>query len=494
MSSKEAIRIGLVPIDDRPCNLTFLPEAMRGWDNIHIETPPQECLGHFNDQGNYQKLADYLVNKVKNWDYLILSIDALCYGGLVQARQYNKKTTMEAYFERLSLIKLIKKINPKIKILAYSVIIRLTTTVNNHDGLEQWEKIFDYSRLAYLAEKEPQYKNALKELKETIDEELLRTYLNARKRNHVINLIMTDYVKLNLVDHLSIIQEDSQAVGIHLLEHEKLQHKIKELELTDQVILKNGTDEMPALLGALILNQSYGPTKIYLESNHLPENYIAKYEDRPLKENIAAIFKEGGFRFVETPSQADVICYVLTNENHQQDYVFESEAIKKARQAMTFKVNGSDSTKPFVVLDLQDANGASLADLIEFVTLNQLDWSKLAGYSGWNTASNSIGTVALDCAIAKFNKQDPLYLEARLLDDAIYQGDIRQVVAEEIKGDHGNIWFIEKGQGQYEKALTEKMREARKQLPSELINQNHSFSYKFPWKRTFEIEIRSEEK
>lgn len=488
MLKNGTLRIGVVPIDDRPCNYNFFSEALKNRNDIMIDLPPKECLGHFDQVGNYSKLQSYLINHALHWDYLVLSIDALCYGGLVQAREYSEELLIDDYFERLAIIKIIKRINPNIKIYAYSVIIRLTTTVTKDQNVDQWEKIFKYSQLAYSSEHNPKLKPELLELERQIDSRLLKGYLNARKRNHVINLVAIDYVQFKLIDYLSLIQEDAQTEGIHLIEQTKLQEKIKELHLSDDIVLKNGTDELVCLLGSKILSNEWGRTKVYLETNQLSESYIGKYEDRPLLENIRIIFEEGGVDLVDDLTKADVVCYVINSDKEQKDFVFDSESISIQSASNIYSVKQRDPLKPFVVLDLQYVNGGLVSDLIDFMQKNKLSKYQLKGYSSWNTPSNAIGTVVLDCVLAKNNLTNNIYLYKRIVDDAIYQGAVRNELIRIAEKRKSNIWYLGKDCKFYEKYLNQMMSEEMSNYQN-LLNSDTDFHFSFPWGRLFEIEI-----
>ncbi|NJR71958.1 MAG: DUF4127 family protein [Gammaproteobacteria bacterium] len=87
------------------------------------------------------------------------------------------------------------------------------------------------------------------------------------------------------------------------------------------------------------------------------------------------------------------------------------------------------------MLDLAYANGGDpvlITALAEAISLTEL-----AGYAGWNTASNSAGSLLAQCVLASTTSdanadatQETLCL--RLLEDYLYQAVLRQHIREEI--------------------------------------------------------------
>lgn len=485
---KNKVKIGVIPIDDRPCHTDFLKKALKNYNEIILEYPPFDCLGHFEKKGNIDKLKNFLVENALKWDYLILSLDALCYGGLVQARKYTKEENLEVYSDRLSIIKEIKKINPSIKVYAYSVIIRLTTTVSSSENLQDWNNIFDYSREKFMVEQGMGNKKQLKTIQDSINPNVLKTFLAARKRNHVVNMISVDYLSLGLIDHLSIIQEDATEYGMHLIEQKEIESKIASLNLKGETIIKNGTDEMVCVLAARILSELYGVTKVFLNLQDVPTNFISKYEDKTLLFNIINIFEEAKIEIVDQEIDSEVNCFIFPpNPGYHLDLAFEVVEQKDLSLLPRVAIDQSEKTKPFIILDLQHVNGGVIEDLQEFMIKNSFSKQKLCGYNSWNTASNSIGTATLDCLIANHGKTNSVYVNDRILDDAVFQGNVRSRMNAILNEKDIDIWNFNKDKQRIDKKLNELMRLQVNDNNVLSIDSNKEFT--FPWNRTFEIRI-----
>jgi Protein of unknown function (DUF4127) len=75
--------IALVPLDSRPAN-SSLPVAIAAMGNLEMLTPPSEMLGTANQPSDAQAIRTWLDGVQPS--ALIVSLDALAYGGLVQSR------------------------------------------------------------------------------------------------------------------------------------------------------------------------------------------------------------------------------------------------------------------------------------------------------------------------------------------------------------------------------------------------------------------------
>jgi len=77
--------IALVPLDSRPCNW-LTPIRLADIAGVRLHVPPLEFLGWRDRAGDPQALLDWLDGLPKSVEGLLVSFDALLYGGLVQSR------------------------------------------------------------------------------------------------------------------------------------------------------------------------------------------------------------------------------------------------------------------------------------------------------------------------------------------------------------------------------------------------------------------------
>lgn len=470
-------RILVMPLDDRPCHNDFLIEACKNISDIELSIVPKEYLGHFDKSGSHDKIRDYLLDKACDIDTLIVSTDGMIYEGLMQARSM-ESCDLETALKRISVLNDIRKINPNIKILAYSGIMRLTTSVTSSTDIKEWENIFKYSQLIQKVEIDPSCKDELEDVISNISEENLNDYLSARKRNHEINKECLKLVKDNVIDYLVLVQEDASPYGLHRKEQEILRNIVKEYEIEEKCVIKNGADEMAALLLAKEINKE--KFSVTLETKYLDKSFIAKYEDETTYKNLLLSMQVAGITFDENDN--DIALIVTPTKGECLDLCFENldekPDINNEQLLYYKKYNG----KKIAVLDVQNSNGGDVRILESLC--EELSNSELIGYSAWNTACNSIGTLLLDIVIAKYYKQNKDYIEMRIVDDAIYQGCVRKKYNEYLKENQIDVWK-DAGNKEHIKVL-------QAYLNEEISNHKmitNDYSISLPWGRTFEAKV-----
>jgi hypothetical protein len=145
-------------------------------------------------------------------------------------------------------------------------------------------------------------------------------------------------------------------------------------------------------------------------------------------------------------------------------------------------------SKPVAVADIAFGNGSDNS-LMEELSRQGMT-GRLAAYSGWNTASNTVGFAISQGLLAKqMSKEDRQdLLGVRMLDDWAYQANVRQAVRKELIYPQG--WSevrLGKGRLQAEVLTTEKLKQ---------FVDNHfgsftvaPFTARFPWDRLFETQI-----
>lgn len=471
------MKIVVVPIDDRPCHTTLVQSALEGYQAIEALYPSKNILGHFMKSGDTKSISNFIEKATVDADALVVSIDALLFGGLVQARTSESEIDFDAYRDLLQSIHKAKKQNSTLKIYAYSVIMRLTTTVTDSNNLEIWELIFKYSQLVHKAELDSKYEEVLRQLETQIPKETLRSYLNARKRNHWANKEVIKLVFDDIIDYAVLVQEDTTSYGMHVKEQEVLKGDIAKYKLNDRVIIKNGTDEMVALLIARLINAT--PSIVSVDDSMVDPEFIAMYEDRPVLENFKrsldiANLKEG---------QSNTLVFITPTKGKPVDLCFESPKLLEANSDVVPHLK-SRSFSQLGILDVRDANGGNV-ELLESI-LSNIDKESLIAYSAWNTASNAMGTFLLDITLALKGHVNRKYLRHRILDDALYQGSVRSIL---------NQWMKEKGYDVWKENEDTLLNETVTRLMNDAILKHNMIVDKtpikahLPWGRSFEIEM-----
>ena len=134
-------------------------------------------------------------------------------------------------------------------------------------------------------------------------------------------------------------------------------------------------------------------------------------------------------------------------------------------------------------MDISYANGGDIRNL-EFI-LNEIEDSKLIAYSAWNTSSNAIGTLILDCVIADQEKTNQDYLKMRLIDDALYQGVVRSKLNDKFKKENVDLWK-EIYSEETNSWITSKL---NTEIKKHDLTKGISVKAQLPWGRTFEVRM-----
>ena len=439
------MKIGFVPIDNRPVCYT-LPEQIAAIDeSIELFMPDKNLLGSLTKYADTDKLFEWLKN-LPELDAVIISLDTLAYGGLISSRRCPDK------FEQIkSRIEKLKEIlsQKNAEIYAFSSIMRISNNNINEEEKEYWnkwgKKIFNYSycmdKYGTVCQKE-------------IPDEILEDYLNTRKRNFEINKIYLDWQKQGFFNTLVFSKDDCAEFGFNVQE-------AKTLEKLGGFV-KTGADEIPLSLLARAIKGDVKIAPVFLEPQY--KNLISNYEDIPVEKSVSGQIELAGCK-ISNENDADILLYVNNFKKHQGEIVMGID---------TEPFNGTWETplKPYMIADIRFANGAD-NKFVEQIFKTDFD-DNFYGYSAWNTTANTLGS--LICA-AKIKYLAKNYSEnafkklaiSRFLDDWAYQANVRQQ-----KPDKKTV---KKNMTKFEKIICDK------------INLNTNINYKFPWNRLFEVEI-----
>lgn len=488
------MRIGILPVDSRPCNHQFGKQLGAIYQKFEVDVLPLEASGYFMERANMQAVEEYLIEGAARWDYAVISADMLCFGGLIQAREYSEEFNEAYCLNRLQILRRMKQINPQLKLLAYSVIMRLSVTASSNESVEVWENLFEYSKYAYLNEIDAaQYGDTFRDYASRIPQEVLDNYLTARKRNHVVNKTCIDLVSSGVIDYLDLCQEDSHQYGLHVKEQEILSRHIQIAKLEHAVTIKNGTDEEVSLLFGRCVNlHERRKPCIYVHYMRQDPSFIALYEDRPLVENIEKNLSSSGCTIVDQVEESELILIVSPfPEVKQTDIVFEDITQSSLTDEMKRGLE-QFSGVPYAFLDVTYANGGS-KQLLEQI-LDVLESTNLMAYSAWNTASNSIGTIAGHLSVlaySDYQSEDNLsFLMERIIDDCLYQGVVRGQLNRMLKEQGEDVWRFKQPKQQIEELLRPLLQQEVDQFLHRYYPKYHVDAvFSYPWDRTFELKV-----
>lgn len=426
-------KILLVPLDSRPV-CTNLPQKLAALAGIKLIVPPNDLLDNYRQPANTEKIQHWLNNNLANTQTAIVSTDMLLAGGLIQARKQASTVNNQQALEQF-----IKELQAKnMQLQLFQVIPRLL--VSDELIPDRWYKykLLQYSQLYDIAEifNDFQSTKQLQDLKNRIPDDVLAKYFQLYTSQNQLNkkLIALTNKETSLV----IGQDDGEPFGLHHRCALWAEKNIKKAEKNpEQATLSYGADELASVLIArTYLKQSKYTPKVYIQyaDTSIP-NLIMPY----LPITIAGVLKEKlALLHMEETSlkeQADFILYVNCGSDEY-----------KPTKEQALELNKLINNYPHVALLDLSANFEQSELLLPQALKINIPLNRLCAYAGWNTFSNSAGTVLAQAAIFTgrlkdlSNSEQKLQLYTtnfafnieRFLDDFIYQKKLHANLKKEL--------------------------------------------------------------
>jgi hypothetical protein len=326
---------------------------------------------------------------------------------------------------------------------------------------------------ADLGEATPAEKDAMGALHREIPDEVYDDYRRGRARNHAVNRAMLDWVGEGVFDYLLLPQDDTGDYGWNVAEARTLQALIRARHLGDRAITYPGADEVGCLLLARFACRQAGfAPRVWPRYSGLSgPSVVTAYEDRPFGELLKAHLAPLGGMVAESPQEADLMLFIHAPVERQGngdsqwlilrgagevkkrlppkfhgwlERFTETEGFRATRREMESPGRNLEEFLRALRVALEGGRPVGLAD-VAFVNaadmvlgelLRQLPRvANLAGYGGWNTAGNTLGTVLAQSVIRALalnqgptRDQEAAHLEflfLRFIDDDLYQGHER---------------------------------------------------------------------
>lgn len=516
-------RILHVPLDDRPYTY-LLPEKTARLTKTQVISPPPALLGKFKKPGNADEILDWMNSLEDRFDGVIISIDMILYGGLVASRTL--QTTEDKAKERLD--RLFQILTDKKEALGtvylFSALLRTAPTYIDESQVSLAEKLIQFSCESYHAAKgNKESLKIIEHIKKSISPERLDQYIAVRNRNHSLNKYLLSLAKDDNIDYLHIGIDDSKTVGLNILEKEELESIIAANNLNNKVSIAPGTDEASLMLLARLLCSfsTFTPSFYPLYSNSDGKKIIGRYEDRSIEEIVNLHIKIIGGDLSSSRSKADIMFYIHTPSFRQKEACFQKLELMRLLESSAIdnfvrSIKKSIKKGRFTALaDVFYANGSD-QKLMNSI-FDACSTLSLAGYAGWNTAGNTIGTAAAHSLIfflavktAKeeelssiFQIQGELLLE-RYADDWLYQSIIRQELSAEALAKRVSVFHLDHRREEFEELAFTRLKDSLKKLLNRLKGEKAGLvdspyasdflhpvemEITLPWGRLFEVSI-----
>ncbi len=492
-------KIVLLPLDERPCNYKF-PPALFESDSMHICLPDR--LGDKKLPADSGAVRDFLLRECADADGLVISLETLLYGGLIPSRLHF--LTRRELLGRLELLRQLRQDNPDLTVYGFNCIMRCPVTSSSDEEPDYYgrygaeiHKLGAARHRAELGEEGAQAEaDALEAL---IPQEYIDDYLLRRDLNLELNFAVLDLVEDGTIDFLCIPQDDAAPLGFTAMDQAKVRLCVREKRLQDRVLIYPGADELGMTLLARMRNmlEKRTPSVYVLYAAEGAPLVVPPFEDRPLGETVRYQLQAAGCRVAAAPESADFILGVnapsrnMVNAIHQPRLDPDYDV---GRSLTTFMAELSyqiDLGKPVTICDNAYCNGGDL-ELLDMLDASGLLMA-VAGYAGWNTSSNTMGTSIAQGVRYLYEGDDARhrdFLTLRYLEDCGYCSVVRWDAVKEDLPELGLDYFNAGSRdGQAARRVERRLRDfAESYLPS-IAKHIELRSVTLPWRRMFEVDL-----
>ncbi len=491
-------RLVFVPLDDRPATretvLDLLPLTGATWT-----TPPKDLLGRRRTPADLDALWRWVEREAATADAVIAASEVLVHGGLVASRL--SVDPLEVLWRRLDRL---KRLTARVPTYLSAVNPRIPTGGSEEEP-GYWEAYGDALR-AYSAHldageqigTDARVQEALAAL-EAVPAAVVDDLLRRRRRQLVVNLELVALTARGELRALLIGQDDAEPFGLTRADLAVLR-RFRERMDAGRVHLSAGADELGARLLARLVNDEADRRPRVAVRYTFPEarRSIPRYEPAPLEETVAAHLDAAGC--TPTDDDPEVLIWVHNFPGVQQREAIDQRGAPPApiRTVAAALVEASARGVVCGCADVRFANGAD--DALIRSLLAREDFTGLAGYAGWNTCSNSLGTVVAQVILTyharanlspvRYRQVRRRYLARRLLDDWGYQTIVRPYLAREVvpalNADPAHLGSLA---APVREAALRKFREQVLPSVENVFGSPALVGLSFPWDRLFEVDV-----
>ena len=493
----QAAVVGYVPMDDRPVNLEYVADTARAAGET-IVTPPVLNIAGRQRPGNVPGLWDWVFEQGAVSDAMVLSADSLVYGGLVASRtHFDSEAELSA---RLEKFRELKRRYPALRLYVFNTIMRTPKMSAGSTEPPYYEQLGpSIFRITALEDKREIVGLTAGETAELaqlivrVPAVNLADWRTRRAKNYRINEQLQQLAREGTFEYLLLGRDDASPLSASHQEARHLQTSGAGMAASRYLSIP-GADNLGMSLVVQAINDvnfRLPLVKVFYAPGAGGAT-VASYEDRPLSESIPQhIVVAGGVKadWVERP---DLVLAVNSPADGRTREANQPGNVTQANPAVrTFvdKVRSDvEAGRHVAVGDVSFANGADNSLLPLLKEQGLLD--RLAAYSGWNTAGNTLGYAVGQGMLSPFmpDGQRKKMLAVRYLDDWAYQANIRGQLYEEVVYPAGNDGqWLNTLKPRVTKAATAKIRRfAAVNLWPMTIE---DIWVEFPWNRMFELGV-----
>lgn len=425
-----------VPQDDRPVDYEYTVSTAEA-AGYQVLTPPAQYLSGMNFHGSPDKLMAWVDANAGKADAMVLSIDSLVYGGLVDSRKHN--LPMETLTARLEKVEALHKSHKEVPIYVFSTVMRSPWAggkgVEPDYYLTMGSDIYQLASLQAKMDEEglnPQERNDWFAIMRRVPMEYLQDWYNRRRKNMSINYRLIDDARKGVFTYYSLGHDDNSVSTQSSLES-------KYLEMAGDGIPKTAFGSFPGAdqLGLLLITRAsndfnnYHPKITVIYPLGGGEKTVPRYDGQAIGKTIASHVEAIGGTMVDN-ERPDLLLAVNTplTTSTTESGNFENFPImlQSTRDFLTQIEKAVNLGIPVSIVDMAFSNGSDNT-LVYGLYQDQMMY-RLAAYNGWNTASNSVGYGIAQGVLSKYMTADAHrdMLTTQYLDNWAYQANVRDYI------------------------------------------------------------------
>lgn len=425
-----------VPQDDRPVDYEYTVSTAEA-AGYQVLTPPAQYLSGMNFHGSPDKLMDWVDANAGKADAMVLSIDSLVYGGLVDSRKHN--LPMETLTARLEKVEALHKSHKNVPIYVFSTVMRSPWAggkgVEPDYYLTMGSDIYQLASLQAKMDEEglnPQERNDWFAIMRRVPMEYLQDWYNRRRKNMSINYRLIDDARKGVFTYYSLGHDDNSVSTQSSLES-------KYLEMAGTGIPKTAFGSFPGAdqLGLLLITRAsndfnnYHPKITVIYPLGGGEKTVPRYDGQAIGKTIASHVEAIGGTMVDN-ERPDLLLAVNTplTTSTTESANFENFPImlQSTRDFLTQIEKAVNLDIPVSIVDMAFSNGSD--NTLVYGLYQDKMMYRLAAYNGWNTASNSVGYGIAQGVLSKYMTADAHrdMLTTQYLDNWAYQANVRDYI------------------------------------------------------------------
>ncbi len=491
-------RVLFLPLDDRPATretvLDLLPLLGAPW-----ATPPRDLLGHRRRPADLDALFRWAEREAASSGAMIASAEILIHGGLVPSRL--SADPMEVLWRRLDRL---ARLAARVPTYLGAIVPRIPSGGAAEEP-SYWEPYGDllrtYSACLDAGEQtgnEIRYRRAMEAL-DGVPAAVVDDLLRRRRRQLLVNLELLEMASRGGLAALLIGQDDAEPHGLARADLAVLR-RFCGRQGGGRAQVSVGADELGARLLARLANDAAGRAPRVCVRYTFPEarRSVPRYEPAPIEETVAEHLAASGCEI--TDDSPEMLLWVHNFSGAAQREASDQRGAPPAPVRTVAAALAEAASRGIVCgcADVRFANGAD--DSLVRSLLARENLAGLAGYAGWNTSSNSLGTVIAQTVLfchargqlgeMRLRQLRRRYLLRRLLDDWGYQALVRPYLAREVAPSLGaNPSSLGPHAAAVREAAMARLQEEALAPLGRALGPCALERVAFPWDRLFEVEM-----